>query len=242
MSSLSSSRVPYRAVFFDAGETLVYPHPSFPELFTEIMRQEGHEVDPERVRDGLHRTAELFREAARKREVWSASPERSRAFWRRVYSTIMEELDIPLGDELFHRLESEFTKFDNYRAFADVEGTLERLDRAGLKLGVVSNFEQWLEGLLESLGLTRFFDVRVISGVEGVEKPDPAIFQLGLDRHGVSPRESVYVGDNPEFDLEPAAALGMFPVLIDRRGRFPDHTGARITSLADLPALIGLNG
>jgi FMN phosphatase YigB (HAD superfamily) len=40
--------------------------------------------------------------------------------------------------------------------------------------------------------------------------------------------------------VDPALALGMFPVLIDRRGRYPDATGARITSMADLPAVLGV--
>jgi hypothetical protein len=30
----------------------------------------------------------------------------------------------------------------------------------------------------------------------------------------------------------------MFPVLVDRRDRFPDHTGARVRDLRDLPAIL----
>ena len=120
-------------------------------------------------------------------------------------------------------------------------GALSRLESAGLRLGLVSNFEEWLERLLEQLGVARFFDVRVISGVEGVEKPDPAIFRLALERAGVEPGASVYVGDSPEFDTAPAEALGMLGVLIDRRGRFPDHPGPRITSLDELPGLLGIS-
>ena len=48
------------------------------------------------------------------------------------------------------------------------------------------------------------------------------------------------MGDNPEFDVDPALAVGMFPVLIDRRDRFADAPGARITSMDELPALLGL--
>jgi putative hydrolase of the HAD superfamily len=90
--------------------------------------------------------------------------------------------------------------------------------------------------------MTRFFDVRIISGVEGLEKPDPRIFHLALDRAGVRAERSVYVGDNPVLDVEAARAVGMFPVLVDRRDQFPEHTGARITSLADLPDVIGVAG
>ena len=111
---------------------------------------------------------------------------------------------------------------------------------AAARGGEFAGHEAWLEQLLESLGVASSFDVRVISGVEGMEKPDPAIFRLALDRAGVQPQESVYVGDNPDFDTRPAEDLGMLAVLIDRRGRFADHSGLRITTLDDLPSVIGL--
>jgi FMN phosphatase YigB (HAD superfamily) len=61
-----------------------------------------------------------------------------------------------------------------------------------------------------------------------------------MSRAGVTPERSVYVGDNPEFDVDPALALGMYPVLIDRRDRFVDAPGPRITGMDELPALLGV--
>ena len=52
----------------------------------------------------------------------------------------------------------------------------------------------------------------VISGIEGVEKPDSRIYELALERAGVAADESVFVGDNPEFDVIPPSELGMFTV------------------------------
>ena len=197
---------------------------------------------PYRRKSGPRITNDRFTRAAREGEVWSASPERSRAFWREIYVDLLAKLGLPDGDPLAEALYAEFTDLANYRLFPDVRPVLSRLEGSGLTLGVVSNFEEWLERLLEQLGVARFFAVRVISGVEGVEKPDPRIFRLAMDRAGVQPEESVYIGDNPEFDTEPAEAVGMFGVLIDRRGRFPAHPGPRITTLDDLPGIIGLDG
>jgi putative hydrolase of the HAD superfamily len=112
------------------------------------------------------------------------------------------------------------------------------LRQADLILGVVSNFEAWLEEWFGVHELVETFPVRVISGIEGIEKPDERIFELALQRAGVDATASAYVGDNPEFDVDPPAALGMFPVLVDRRDRFPDHTGARVRDLRDLPAIL----
>lgn len=230
--------VRYAAVFFDAGETLVHPHPTFPDLFAQVLRREGFEVSPQTIRDRIHVVYDRFKRAADTNELWTTTRERSRRFWHDVYGIFLRELGIPTGDGLIDVVYAEFTDLANYALFDDVVPTLDRLRDAGLRLGVVSNFEEWLERLLEQLGVRDYFEVRVISGIEGLEKPDPRIFELAMERAGVGPAESVYVGDNPEFDVDPALAVGMFPVLIDRRDRYPDGPGARVTSLEQLPALL----
>jgi FMN phosphatase YigB (HAD superfamily) len=63
---------------------------------------------------------------------------------------------------------------------------------------------------------------------------------LALERTQVAPEDSVYVGDSPSFDVDPARGVGMFAILLDRRGRYPEHAGARITSLEELAPTIGL--
>ena len=227
-----------RAVFFDAGETLVHPAPSFPELFAAIVTREGHPRDTPQIMEGLSMVSDEFSRAARENELWTTSPDRSRRFWLGVYDLFLEALDIPQADGLPDTLFREFTALHNYTAFDDVRPTLESLTEQGYLLGVISNFEPWLEDLLVHLSLVHLLPVRVISGIEGVEKPDPSIFLLALQRSGLSAHEVVYVGDMPDFDVVPAAALGMFPILIDRRGRHPDHDGARVTDLAHIPGLL----
>lgn len=228
----------FRAVFFDAGETLVHPAPSFPELFATIVTREGHPRRPGQIVDGLSMVSDEFARAAGENELWTTSPDRSRRFWLRVYDRFLEALEIPSTNGLPETLYREFTTLQNYTVFDDVRPTLERLSEHGYLLGVISNFEPWLEDLLVHLSLVELLPVRVISGIEGVEKPDPSIFLLALQRSGLSADEVAYVGDMPDFDVVPAAALGMFPVLIDRRGRHPEHEGARVTDLAHLPDVL----
>jgi putative hydrolase of the HAD superfamily len=94
--------------------------------------------------------------------------------------------------------------------------------------------------LLERLEVLPLMSVIVVSGREGIEKPDPRIFHLALERLGAAPERSVYVGDNPRIDVEPAIALGMGAVLVDRRGV---HNGYRtspvVRSLEQVAAVIG---
>src|SRR5258706_5294073 len=87
--------VRFRAVFFDAGETLVHPHPSFTELFAQVLRREGFEVDEAAVAAKVHVIGERFSEAARDDELWTTSPSRSQAFWLSVYERFLEALEVP---------------------------------------------------------------------------------------------------------------------------------------------------
>ena len=232
------SAVRFRAVFFDVGETLVHVEPSFAELFVTVLAGEGHERSLEDVREASAHIYARFSEAARDRSMWTTSPERSRDFWTSVYERMLGALDVPTGDGIAATLHREFTRLENYVLFEDVRPALARLERAGLLLGIVSNFEAWLEEWFGVHELVEIFPVRVISGIEGIEKPDERIYRLALERAEVEAAESVYVGDNPEFDVAPPASLGMFAVLVDRRERFPDHMGSRIRDLRELPALL----
>lgn len=225
-------------MFFDAGETLVHPSPSFPELFADILRRRGHVRDPGDVVRASRVVLHRFSEAARDQELWTTDPGRSRTFWTGVYERMLDELGLPTADGLRDVLYAGFTDLENYALFDDVRPAIDALIEHEVILGIVSNFEAWLEELLERLGVRDAFPVRVISGHVGIEKPDPRIYRLALERAGVAAHEAAFVGDNPEFDVEPSAALGMTPVLIDRRERHPGHGGTRVEDLRDLVAAL----
>jgi putative hydrolase of the HAD superfamily len=232
----------YRAVFFDVGETLLAPHPSFNELFSEIMGSLGHEVTPRDVEEALGSVAPSVGEAIGNTKItWSTSREESRRFWRSLYGAMLAcwGIDDSSG-AIFDVLYGRFTSYESYRLFPDVIPTLTACRAAGLTLGVVSNFEDWLEGMLIEMEVAPFFAFMVISGKEGVEKPDPAIFRLALERSGVAPEEAVFVGDHPRLDIEAASGLGMTGVLIDRPGRYPDFQGLRVAALTDLLPILGV--
>lgn len=233
----------YRAVFFDAGETLLSPHPSFHEIFSAVLAEHGATVDAEEVLGAFERVAPNFIEVLGKlgTTTWSTSREISRRFWGTVYDTAFSELGIEdRNDALKDALYERFTRYESYRLFPDSVPAVEKIRAAGLTVGLISNFEEWLEGMLIHFEVAPLFDVMVISGKEGVEKPDPVIFLRALERGGAKAEESVYVGDHPEIDFEAAESVGMSAVLIDRRGRHSGFRGARIDSLSDLPSLLGI--
>ena len=92
---------------------------------------------------------------------------------------------------------------------------LARARAAGLRAAVVSNSNGTVRSILEHLGLARDLDFVIDSGEVGVEKPDPAIFRLALERAGVAPAEAVHVGDLYSIDVLGARAAGVEAILID---------------------------
>ncbi|MEB3167092.1 MAG: HAD-IA family hydrolase [Cyanobacteriota bacterium] len=117
----------------------------------------------------------------------------------------------PLQQELFEL----YAQPAQWRIYDDVARHLPRWRAQGLRLGIVSNFDGRLEGLLEGLGLAPLIDVVVVSSRCGAAKPSPAPFLRALESLGLAAGEVWHVGDSPE-DAAGAGAAGL-PCLLVRR-------------------------
>ncbi|MDQ4064801.1 MAG: HAD-IA family hydrolase [Actinomycetota bacterium] len=227
-------------VFFDAGGTILDPHPSFAELFAEVCRANGREVSADEARIVQERVAphlvELLEEAGLEHGP-TLSPEASRAFWTFTYRRFLAELGIE-DEDLATALYDRFSDPSSYKLYDDVVPAIESLLAHGKRIGLISNFDGWLEAMLIEMEVHHHFDVAVISGLEGIEKPDPAIYDLAVRKADVHPSAAVHVGDSPVMDIEPARKAGMNVVLLDRVGRYPDADVSRIVSLEELPDVV----
>ncbi|MFY9587170.1 MAG: HAD-IIIA family hydrolase [Actinomycetota bacterium] len=233
----------YDVVLFDAGETLLRPDPSFPELLVELLRRRGVTVaheEPAWIENALATVYRAMDDLVVNREQFSTSTARSRAFWEAIYARLLVELQVDDPEGVLPTyLYDEFTNIEHYALFPDVLPALRELVATGYTLGIVSNFEEWLTLLLERLGVLQMMSVVVVSGREGVEKPDAEIFRRALTRLNKTAERAVYVGDNPRIDVEPALAMGMGAVLVDRRGVHDPVDGAPVVrSLEQVPAVI----
>lgn len=123
--------------------------------------------------------------------------------------------------------------FDRYRLVPGIRALLNELRDASVIQGVVSNWPPSLNAFLDYHELSQYFSVVAGSGEFGVAKPEPAIFLKALAELGVSPSDCIYVGDNPEHDIVPAAMLGMRAIHFDPRGRWHN------AQIRDVPTLRG---
>ena len=125
-----------------------------------------------------------------------------------------------------------------FRPYPGLKETLDQLSTAGYRLHVLSNNSSILRWQLSSLGITKVFDTVTWSEEAGVEKPDPRIFEIGLERIGARPDEAVYVGDSFEADVVGARSAGIIPIHADYKGTSPPGDHLKIAALADLPILL----
>jgi putative hydrolase of the HAD superfamily len=97
--------------------------------------------------------------------------------------------------------------FKKVRLFSGVVDTLSAIRRAGLKLGLLSDFPP--ERKLEYLGLGGLWDAALCSEVVGRLKPDPAPFFALAAALGTPPERVLYVGNSRRYDVAGAAGAGM---------------------------------
>ena len=232
-----------KAVFFDAGHTLLYAHPDIGTVYSHATATFGVELAPERFAETF---VPVFKETTRiYSQTKTASDSQDLEMWRDITRRIYDRLPPLAGirfDAWFETLYRRFGEPEVWRFYDDVEAVLTALRARGITIGVVSNWDTRLKSICDGLGLTPLVDFIIISAEVGVRKPDPGIFRMALEKAGVRPAEAIHVGDLPEEDAEGARRAGITPLLIDRRKRITPATAPAdvrvVSSLADLIPLL----
>jgi putative hydrolase of the HAD superfamily len=229
-----------RAITFDAAQTLVDVHWNPGRFAVERAMEAGLALDEghsqsvyERLLQGRWRDYQEIN--------CTRDPVQCDAFWDQLTADWLKHLG---QDESF------VTRISNsarevlyskespvFQLYPDTLPVLTSLKEEGIRLGIISNWDYSLHRILRIHESYDLFDVVVASLEEGVEKPDPRLFHLSLERMGAQPSETVHVGDSPLDDIQGARAAGMRAILIDRSLQHP--APGVITSLHQLREAIG---
>jgi HAD superfamily hydrolase (TIGR01493 family) len=210
----------FRAVLFDAGDTLIRLSDNGEHLLERAAASLGFAgLDADeatKVWQEVLRRASTPEELAKGRDL---SAQRHRDVWTQLYlSAGCDRLASGLSDALYAMTIDPQT----WEAFPDTLSTLRVLHEHGLRLGVVSDTGFNMRPVFDALGLTEYFDAVVLSFEHGVCKPDPSLFRSACDDLGVPPDETLMVGDNPFTDAG-AVSAGLSVLLLPR----PPRSGPR---------------
>jgi HAD superfamily hydrolase (TIGR01549 family) len=226
--SEGSERNRIRAVLFDMGGTLVDMRDFL--ALEEFANKAGIYTDADTL---AHWTAEMRDENDRLGEKWSLEE-----LWRKVLEGAVGT-PIPEAQWAVFYQAASAHQFPAH-LFSDVRICLDELKGSRIKLGVVTNHisEQSARELLAHEGVLGYFETVVASGTERVAKPDPVIFQRGVERLKVQPAETLYVGDKPYTDVRAAEKAGLHGLWLHRDGTGYGEDPPEITSLAEVPIWI----
>ncbi len=236
-----------RLVFFDVGDTLIRPDPSWVDVYLAACRDHGLELSRETLADGFR--AALASGALDETGPFEATREASFARIRRFDEAVMAATGhAGLPEAFFREVGARFQERESWHVFPEVPRALERLARAGIRRAVISNWIWEAPELLHELDLAPWFETLVISDQVGYNKPHPGIFREALARTGVAPEHAVHVGDSFEKDVLGARAVGISAVLLARGlsdGQRPadvppDDPVPVVRDLDGLLALLGL--
>ncbi len=230
-----------RAVTFDAAGTLIALAEAVGTTYTRVARAYGVALDAATT-EARFRTAFAAAPPLAFGRVSSADRgARERAWWRVVVQDVFgSAADHPAFAASFDALFAHYADPSAWRTFPDVPETLRRLRARGVRLGVVSNFDGRLPGLLAGLGLAPCFDATIVSTAVGVAKPASGIFAAATAALGAHPSETAHVGDDLHADIEGARGAGCRAIYLDRAGRHPPLPAdiPTVSSLTELELLL----
>ena len=223
-----------QTVFLDAGGVLLFPNWT---RISDTLAAHGVNVAP----DALARAEPYARRVLDDQHVVGATTDTSRGWL--FFDLILEKARVESSAATKAALAELHTYHTAHNLWEfvpqDVYPALSALREMGLTLTIVSNANGTLCAHLARIGLDRFVDCVLDSCDEKVEKPDPRLFEIALERSRARRDSTIHVGDLYHIDVIGARNAGLRGVLVDQADLRPDADCPRVQSLAELVARIG---
>lgn len=141
-----------------------------------------------------------------------------------VFEKMLEKRNVDISVAASLAFEFRRLSMVRLKTFDGVENMLKELKKQG-RVYLVSNAQSCFTiDELKTTGLYDLFDGIVISSDVGVKKPFPDIFRLAFEKFGITPEESIYIGNDMRDDILGASRVGMKTMYIEtpQSGSYPD--------------------
>ena len=218
----------YTTVFLDAGGVMITPN--FPRL-TEALARRGVQASA----DALARAEPYVKQELDHAPTIQVTDDRRRGYV--YFDRILELAGIAPSPATADAIE-ELASYNDREGAWDVvtpgaAGALAAIRNAGCRLVVVSNSNGRVRRILSRVGLEPCVDLVLDSHEEGVEKPDPRIFEIALARSQADRASTIHCGDIYHVDVAGARAAGLPAVLLDSAWLYKDADCPRVRSLPE---------
>jgi HAD superfamily hydrolase (TIGR01549 family) len=225
-----------KVVFFDLGGTLLVMRRD--RIFRRVLEEEGYRTGLDAVHSTYTKEETRWLSTYGDRVMTpSETTDAYRNLDEKVFSALFPSERRSEAIRVSKQVRKRWPELEHeipLELYPDVDPTLGRLKRDGYSMGLVSNAPADTGRVVEALGLSKYLDSVVISGVVGYSKPNPKIFTIALDEVGAAPAEAVHVGDLYEADIVGARNAGIRGLLIDRDATNQELDCPRLKSLGEV--------
>jgi putative hydrolase of the HAD superfamily len=219
-----------QAVVFDAVGTLIHPEPPAPLVYAAVGARFGSRLTPHTIA-GRFAAAFQREEDADLAAGLRTSEDREQERWRGIVAAVLDDVTDP--EACFGDLYHHFSRSEAWRCEPAAVATLKQLTRLGYRLGLASNYDARLRGVLAGLSILPPIAHLVISSEIGWRKPAPAFFARVCQELALPADHVLYVGDDLVNDYAAAGAAGLRAILFDPENQAPPNV-IRINRLKSL--------
>lgn len=222
-----------RAVVFDMDDTLLDWRRAEREAIRRLadLHFAGHGIPEDRVREAYAAVMAENLAGWKARREWLYIDARLRILAERLgapASLQVADLVATFAREATAAL----------RLLEGAEAAMAAARRSGRKTAILTNGRSDVQRpKVRAFGLHTAVDFVGVTEELGAWKPDPAAFLLVLDTLGVQPAEALMVGDNEDFDIAPAKALGLQTAWVDPQRRSRPDADVVVATPAELVPL-----
>lgn len=235
-----------KVIFFDMGNTLLHFHFGKTDEekdvigikhLTSFLKQYNSKVEFEDVKKHFFDEWQKVMPLRKINHIEYAVEDYLNNFLRK-YDV---ELDL---DECIRALDIFYTEYrNNVWIEENIHQTLGDIRQKGYKIGVISNsslYDEVMINCFKKVELAKYIDIFTFSYYFKICKPMRQLFEVALDRMGVSPENAIMVGDNLQSDIEPAQKLGLTGIWLNKNFTLndtdikPDNEILKLKELIDL--------
>lgn len=231
---------PCRFIYFDAGFTLLHPHPSVGFHYAAIAAKYHVHIPAAQIDAAFVGAWKAARNAVAPHKTtgapaYGSTRAEALTFWTRVIRLCFRD-QTPDDPQFYEDLFDHFAKPECWRLYNDVPPALALLEERGIPFGVISNWDSRLRPLLDGLGILPKLSALILSSEAGYEKPHPNIYHTATNAVPEPLRNAIgLIGDEPEADGTAPLAAGWQQCLIQRSAK---PTPAGLRTMPDLPAAV----
>jgi len=225
-------------VFFDATDTLMRVRGSVGATYGALARQHGVEVPAIVLQDAFAEAVRSIPQPVQPGLTESERTARERQWWSDVVArTFGGSQHFEDFGRFFDELFELFRDADAWELMPHARESIQRLQERGVTLGIISDMDSRLFGILRGFDLQAALPHVFLSFTTGYCKPDRRLFETACRETGADVASTLHVGDSWKKDVQGARDAGLVGVWYRPSGA-TDEAWPWVADLQQLPDLV----